>query len=294
MSDRMPRNAATVILVKDLAAGLEIFFMRRNQNQGFMGGYSVFPGGRLDDTDCDTELWEHYCIPMFSKSSQTLQEPTLPESTARGLYMAAIRETFEESGILLAVSASGTIIDFCDAKKVERFKLYRQRIHRREITMKDLAILEGIRFVPSMMIPYAHWITPEIEPKRYDTRFFLARFPNGQYTSHDEDELIASVWATPDDALRMNKIGKMPLSPPTLKTVEELSFFQTTEQLFKTATEREIFTILPQAYKTDEGFLGVKLPYDSNYTIAEYKRPPRLGESSRIVNRNGLWVTAMN
>ncbi|HQM30799.1 MAG TPA: hypothetical protein PLR20_15725, partial [Syntrophales bacterium] len=107
-------------------------------------------------------------------------------------------------------------------------------------------------------------------------------------------ELIASVWATPDDALRMNKIGKMPLSPPTLKTVEELSFFQTTEQLFKTATEREIFTILPQAYKTDEGFLGVKLPYDSNYTIAEYKRPPRLGESSRIVNRNGLWVTAMN
>lgn len=293
MSDLTPKDAATVILVRDQISRLEVFLMRRNKKQNFMGGYFVFPGGQLDDADCDSILWDKCCSSMVVKSSQRLQEPGLPESIARGLHMAAIRETFEESGILLATSASGkSTFGFNDAKTLERFTLYRRRIYRGEITMMDLAVLEGIRFKPNMMIPYAHWITPEIQRTRYNTRFFLARLPNGQHTSHDEDELIASGWVTPEDALRMNEIGEMPLSPPTLKTVEELSSFRTTEQLFKTAAEREIFAILPQAYKTDEGFLGVKLPYDLDYTITDYKRPPISGESSRIVNRNGIWITA--
>lgn len=286
------RDAATVILVRDREEGpYEIFLMHRHRNQAFMGGTFVFPGGRLDDGDGHPALKEHLYGVTPEVLSQRLQEPTLSESTALGLHLTAIREMFEEASILLAVDVSGTVLNFRETETARRFAAYRDVLHRGEMTLMDLAVREGLRFALELLLPYAHWMTPEIESKRFDTRFFVARLPVGQRPTHDGFELTASVWMTPAQALAEHEAGRIVLMPPTLKTVEELKAFRTTNELFKAVSGRTIHPILPQVFATEGGF-GVKLPFDPEYTIDAFKLPPRPGETSRIVSRNGIWETA--
>ena len=286
------RNAATVILVRDRAEGpYEIFLMRRHRNQAFMGGAFVFPGGRLDDGDCHPALRDHLFGPAPEALLERLQEPMLPESSARGLHLAAVREMFEEAGVLFAVDISGTVLNFQEPETARRFAAYREILHRGEMTLLDLAVREGIRFALELLLPYAHWMTPEIESKRFDTRFFLARLPEGQKAVHDEAELMASVWMTPAQALAEHEAGRIVLMPPTLKTVEELRAFRTTDELFRAVAGRAIPPILPQVFTMGDEF-GVKLPFDPEYTLAAFKLPLRPGETSRIVSRKGIWATA--
>ncbi|MCK9230370.1 MAG: hypothetical protein M0Q23_07735 [Syntrophales bacterium] len=287
------RNAATVILTRDRDDGsCEIFFMRRHHSQAFMSGAFVFPGGRLDGEDCHPALRRHIKGTGRENLSHRLQEPALPESIARGLHLAAIREMFEEAGVLLAADSSGSILDFRDVECNRRFTAYRDALHREEITLLDIAGRENIRFLPSLLLPYAHWMTPEVEPKRFDTRFFIARLPAGQHPSHDGNELTASAWMTPAQALSDHGASRIVLMPPTLKTVEELKAFKTTDELLQAVSRHTILPILPQAFETEDGGFGVKLPFDPEYSIDAYKLPIRPSEPSRIVCRNGIWRTA--
>lgn len=287
------RNAATVILVRDRNdASCEIFFMRRHLKQAFMGGAFVFPGGRLDGGDCHPALRNHITGTGLENLSRRLQEPALPESIARGLHLTAIREMFEEAGVLLAADSSGKIMNFRDVERAGRFAAYRNALHREEITLLDLAVRENLRFLPGLLAPYAHWITPEIESKRFDTRFFMARLPVGQKPIHDGDELTASAWMSPAQALADHEEGRIVLMPPTLKTVEELQAFRTAKELLQAVSRRTILPILPQAFKAEDGGFGIKLPFDPEYSIDDYKLPVRPGEPSRIVRRNGIWTTA--
>lgn len=286
------RNAATVILVRDRNDGsCEIFFMRRHHNQAFMGGAFVFPGGSLDDGDCHPALKEHLQGIGPEELPLRLQEPDLPESTALGLHLTAIREMFEEAGVLLAMDESGRVLDFREAERAGRFAAYRDALHRGEITLLDLAARESLCFLPGLLVPYAHWMTPEIESKRFDTRFFMARLPAGQQPIHDGDELTASVWMTPARALADHGAGRITLMPPTLKTVEELKAFRSTEEMLKAVSGRTILPILPQAFKAEDGGFGIKLPCDPEYSIDGYKLPTRPGETCRIVRRKGIWTT---
>ena len=283
------RDAATVILLRDRTEGpYEVFLMRRHRDQVFMGGAYVFPGGRLDQADADPELAA--CIGGFraADAKRLLQETDLPEATALGLFVAAIRETFEEAGVLLARDARGSVVDLADPETATRFSTYRLELHEERLTLAELVRREGLIFAPDLLIPYAHWITPEIESRRFDTRFFLARLPEGQVPVHDRMELTESSWMTPAFALAENEAGRIILMPPTLKTIEELLSFSNTAQLIKAARSQRIRTILPEAFRTADGF-GIRLPHDSEYTLAACKQLPHPRGSTRIVMEGGIW-----
>ena len=264
--------------------------MRRGRNQAFMGGAHVFPGGRLDAADVDPELAA--CIGGFcaADAKRLIQEADLPEATALGLFVAAIRETFEEAGVLLARDARGSVVDLSAPETAARFAAHRLELHEGRLTLSELVRREGLLFAPDLLVPYSHWITPEIETRRFDARFFLAGLPEGQVPVHDRMELTESCWLTPAFALAEHAAGRIILMPPTLKTIEELMNFSNTGQLFDAARSQQIFTILPEAFWTADGF-GVRLPHDSEYTLAAYRQPPRPGETTRIVIEGGIWKT---
>jgi 8-oxo-dGTP pyrophosphatase MutT (NUDIX family) len=290
-SKREPLDSATVILARESTQGqFKVFLMRRHRGQDFMGGAFVFPGGRLDEADCDPDLVSHTRGFTGAEARRRLQAPDLPEEKALGLFFAALRETFEESGILLAYDASGQIIDLAEGEKAGRYAGYRLQIYEHTLSLRELAEQEGLAFAPDLLMPYSHWITPEIESKRFSTRFFLARQPPEQIPFHDTIEMTKSQWLAPSTALEQQKDGRILLMPPTLKTLEELNEFDSLEDLFLAARSREIRTILPEAFTTDDGF-GVRLPHDPAYKIEAYKQPPRPGETSRIVLQGDRWRT---
>ncbi len=290
------RPAATVILIRDREdAPYEIFLMRRSRNQSFMGGAFVFPGGRLEEADCEPDMLQFFSSGMPADGidhffSERLQDPGLAESVACGLHCAAVRETFEEAGVLLACNESGRYPDLRGPEMQARFTEARKALSRGEMNFKALARRERLRIAPDRLVPYAHWITPEIDSKRFDTRFFLARLPEGQIPVHDEAELTASVWLTPAAALRENAAGRIVLMPPTLKTVHELRAFHKIGDLFAWAAARPLHPILPQFFRTEDGGVGLRMPFDPDYSIPEFKLPPRPGEPSKVLNVNGIWT----
>lgn len=219
----VPRDAATVILLRGGTAGpSEVFLMRRHRKQAFMGGAHVFPGGGLDEADADPELAAYIDGVTAAAARRLLQEPDLPDAGGLAFFIAAIRETFEEAGVLLARDTSGRPVDLTDPDKVARFASYRLDLHGHRLSLTELARREELRYAPDLLIPYSRWITPGIEPRRFDTRFFLARLPEGQAPVHDRIELSESRWMTPDFALHEHAAGRIVLMPPTLKTIEEL------------------------------------------------------------------------
>jgi 8-oxo-dGTP pyrophosphatase MutT (NUDIX family) len=288
---RAPRDSATVVLLRDRPGGpYEVFLMRRHLRQAFMGGAHVFPGGSLDEDDRDPALAARTDGLSAADARRLLQEPDLPGLTAFGLFLAAIRETFEEAGVLLARDTAGRAVDLTDPATAARFAAHRRELHEGRLTLACLAGREGIRYAPDLLVPYSHWITPTVEPRRFDTRFFLARLPEGQAAVHDRMELTESRWVTPALALAEHMAGRIVLMPPTLKTVEELQAFSLTGPLFAAARSRRIGTTLPEAFRTGDSF-GVRLPNDAEYTLDTFKQPSRPGETSRIVVQDGIWRT---
>jgi 8-oxo-dGTP pyrophosphatase MutT (NUDIX family) len=290
-SMREPLDSATVILTRDSNQGsFKILLMRRHQDQEFMGGAFVFPGGRLDSGDCDPELNSYTRGLTAAEAKRRLRAPDLPEEKALGLFFSALRETFEEAGVLLAYDQYGHLIDLAEGETAGRFAEYRLQLHKKSLSLRELAERERLLYALDLLIPYAHWITPEIESKRFSTRFFLAKHPAEQLSSHDTIEMTKSQWITPSAALEQQRAGKMLLMPPTLKTLEEMNEFESLEDLFLAARSREIHTILPEPFRLENGF-GIRLPHDPEYGIEAYKQHPRPGETSRIVMRDGAWRT---
>ena len=286
-----PADAATIILLREQAGTpFEIFMMRRHQDQAFMGSAYVFPGGRLEEGDLDPELAAYAGGLSGEEARARLQEPELDGSVALGLFFAAVRETFEESGVLLAVRADGSPIDFKDAETSGRFGRQRVDLYEGRMSLKTLAETENLRFRLDRLTPYARWITPEVEGKRFDTRFLLARMPSGQAPVHDQVEMTASLWTSPAEALAGQAAGRILLVPPTLKTMEELAAHASLDALCAHAASRDILPILPQRYQSEKGF-GVILPHDPEYTLEAFKQPHRPGEPSRVLMIDGRWRT---
>jgi 8-oxo-dGTP pyrophosphatase MutT (NUDIX family) len=287
--DRRLLDASTVILLRESRCGpYEVFLMRRRRSQAFMGGAHVFPGGRLEQADTDPELAS--CAGAFcaADARRLIQEKDLPEAMAFGLLVAAIRETFEEAGVFLARDAGGGVVDLSHPETAARFQAYRLGLHEGRIALLELVRREGLLLAPDLLVPYSHWITPEIDPRRFNARFFLARLPEGQIPVHDRMELTDSCWMTPGLALEENAKGRIMLMPPTLKTIEELAAFSNAGQLFDAARSRRISTIHPEAFRTADGF-GIRLPHDPEYSLDAHREPPRPGETSRIVMEGGIW-----
>jgi 8-oxo-dGTP pyrophosphatase MutT (NUDIX family) len=143
----MPLPAATIILLRDrMDENFEVFLMQRDKRQAFMGGAYVFPGGRMDANDCETALARFILGLSPSDARTSLNEPELDDKTALGLYLCALRETFEESGVLLAESVNGEKIDFCQHETMVRFARYRRQLHSSDITLIQFAVQEDIVF----------------------------------------------------------------------------------------------------------------------------------------------------
>ena len=282
------KDASTVILVRPAkAGGWEIIIARRNQKQAFMAGAYVFPGGQLEETDSDPQLENYIKTADLFEPCRLLQDNNLPIEKARGLFIAAIRETFEEAGILLGGKTTGNFVSFYDENVLKRFNNYRRKLSASQITLVEIARREKILLFPDTLIPYAHWITPEFEKMRFNTRFFLAELPPCQTPVADAVELMESLWVTPQKALEMQREQKILLMPPTLKTIEELAAFRDIDELFSATKKKIIYPIPPQLAGN-----SLKLPHDPEYGIDAYKRPPNPNEPSRILVENGVWKTA--
>jgi 8-oxo-dGTP pyrophosphatase MutT (NUDIX family) len=287
----VPRDAATVILLKEnKKKPFELFLMRRHKKQSFMGGAYVFPGGALDEADCDPVLSTYIEDLCAEDAVSCLNEPDTEKEKAIGLFLAAVRETFEEAGVLLADFTKDTGGENGGTHYENDISVYRKKVHDGELTLTDIARKVSVRYTLRLLMPYARWITPEVEKKRFDTRFFIARMPEHQRSEHDSVELVESLWVTPEEALKKHTDDEIMLMPPTLKTIEELNGFSSIDEVFKAVAEKTILPILPQFYTTEEGF-AIKLPHDPEYSIDEYKQPFRKDDPSRVVLIDGRFRT---
>ncbi|MCU1398451.1 MAG: hypothetical protein JWN62_1560 [Acidimicrobiales bacterium] len=224
MSDTDPgavpvRPAATVMLIRDGADGIEVFMLRRTLRAAFAGGMYVFPGGRVDVADAAIAL-ESVCDGLTdARASEMLQI----DSGGLAFWLAAIRECFEEAGVLLARSTTtGQVVRFDDDATAARFSAARPAIHDSTLGLVELCAAEGLRLATDQIFYIAHWVTPLGENRRFDTRFFLARAPAAQEPLHDDGETIASLWVHPTEALARERAGELMMLPPTIACLEFL------------------------------------------------------------------------
>jgi 8-oxo-dGTP pyrophosphatase MutT (NUDIX family) len=219
------RDAATVMLVRDGDAGLEVFMLRRTLDAVFVGGFYVFPGGAVDDADRDPDVVARCQGLTDAAASDLLEVP----SGGLAYWVAAVRECFEEAGVLLACTPAGDIVDFHEPETARRFEEHRHALYRGDLRLIELCRREDLRLAVGGVYYLSHWITPAGEPRRFSTRFFVARAPRGQEPLHDDGETIASLWARPAAALDSYRAGELQLIIPTIKHLEYLAAFDTAE-----------------------------------------------------------------
>jgi len=186
-----PVPAATILIARDGANGLEVFMVKRHHQIDFVAGALVFPGGKATKSDFDAELEEHAAgISAWS-------------GEMRGLLAAAIREAFEESGILFARSRDSE--NLIDAAQLHALQHWRGMLEKGEATLLQMLRAENLVLACDELVHFAHWVTPKLMPKRFDTHFFLARAPKGHAGLHDGRESVDSIWIRPQDAIADRK-----------------------------------------------------------------------------------------
>jgi 8-oxo-dGTP pyrophosphatase MutT (NUDIX family) len=263
---RVPvRDAATVMLVRDApGSGVEVFMLRRNLRSDFVGGAYVFPGGGVDDHDRHADL-DAVCA---GRSDADASRQLGVERGGLAFWVAAIRESFEEAGILLATDGRGTVVDFTDPAVDARFRVHRRAVDLGERRLVDICVEEGLQLAVDSLAYFAHWITPEGPTRRYDTRFFVAAAPPAQVPLHDDREVIANLWIRPDEALARHRAGTYDLIFPTMRSLEALERFgSAAEVLDAAATVEQVPTMLPKIVEAAEGY-RILLPGDPGYDDA--------------------------
>jgi len=183
-----------------------------------------------------------------------------------GFFVAAVRECFEEAGVLLA-SAAGRPLSFEDPATGQRFVEHRRGLNAGETTLADICRAEGLTLDLGRISYFSHWITPEGAPRRYDTRFFVGVVPEGQVALHDDDEVVASTWIVPGDALARHRAGELDLMFPTAKNLEAIGRFTSCAALMAAAAAAEVPAILPRINVEGEG-VRILLPGDEGYENA--------------------------
>ncbi|HEX2175597.1 MAG TPA: NUDIX hydrolase [Nocardioidaceae bacterium] len=243
-----PRDAATVVLLRPDPAGeqgVEVYLLRRHLGMEFAGGMYVFPGGGVDDRDQDSEIaW------VGPPAREWAERLACSESRARALVCAAVRETFEESGVLLAGPTSDSVVADTTGEDWERDRLalvdrelsFAAFLHRRSLVLRS-----------DLLAAWTHWITPEFEPRRYDTRFFVAVLPTGQVTRDVSTESDKVSWMRPREALASVDDGGMQMLPPTYVTLQDMAALTRPGEVLRVAAERVIRPILPTLRFDDGG-----------------------------------------
>jgi 8-oxo-dGTP pyrophosphatase MutT (NUDIX family) len=250
LAPAVPRDAATVILIRQ-ASGVEVFLLRRTRALEFAPGACVFPGGSVDERDADPAIAETGWVgPSPADLGDLLG---ISPDRARALVCAAVRETFEESGVLLAGPSPAEVQAGADSAALIRD---RHALLSGSVSLGELLRGRGLMLRADLLTPWAHWITPEASPRRFDTWFFAAALPAGQMAalggqaSRGEGESDSGTWWRPSSALEAARAGEITLLPPTAVTLAELTAHQDVAGVL--AERRVITPLLPTVVVEDE------------------------------------------
>jgi 8-oxo-dGTP pyrophosphatase MutT (NUDIX family) len=291
------KKATTIILVREETRGFSVYLLKRSEKSSFMPGNFVYPGGMVDPEDCLPGIYG-LCKGISPEEAHRILGRSLPPEEGLNYWVAGIRELFEEAGVLLAYDEKGNLLSSQNPAHREVMARYRNPLQNRKATMARMAQDEKLFFAVDHIYFHAHWITPEAYPQRFDTYFFLARHPAGQEASHDQKEMTAGMWVTPQEALERNSGGEMVLSPPTLKTIEDLSLFESLDDLFTATRKNLVEPVLPVLKKVSNQTFIV-YPWDPEYPVfqsgdipvpLDHGRPSQPGgRATRILFREGRW-----
>jgi len=226
------RAAATVILLRPSApTGFEVFLTRRPEWMRFLGGMYCFPGGGVNKEDCSPRTIAR-CLGVSAPQARKIIGAQFRPQAALGFWIAAIRELFEEVGILLTVDASGTPLSI-DAMRQHRLAEKHAALIAKSVSFTELLESENLYCSASALAYFSHWQTPAQNSLRFDTRFFLALLPPAQTPSPTSYEVMHSLWLTPDRAIQLFERGELPLIFPTFASLRTLADFETLESLFE-------------------------------------------------------------
>jgi 8-oxo-dGTP pyrophosphatase MutT (NUDIX family) len=265
-----PRDAATIIVLRPGEGAhdggeLEVLCVRRHKSSGFLGGAVVFPGGKVDPSDADAS-WTDLVTALPARADGM-------EGDARALAIAACREALEEAGI---VPILGDVPGGVEGL----------RARAKETTFQTAIAGAGVRLAIDRLVPWARWVTPTAEARRFDARFYLLELPAGQVASHDDHETTMSFWATPDEVLARSDRGEIFLAPPTSRSVELLRGARDLAGARAIAARQSLAPICPTFVVDDQGgFLA--LPGDPAHEI----RDRRVDGPTRFVLRDGRFVS---
>jgi 8-oxo-dGTP pyrophosphatase MutT (NUDIX family) len=253
-----PRPASTVIMLRDGDSGLEVFLLKRHGLSDVLGGAYVFPGGKVDQADASLDAGAH-----LDESADVLHaaldEPDIDAATAAGLYVAALREAFEESGVLFAHDATAETARQATA------------LLREGRAFDEVLAALSLRLATRMVRPWSRWITPRlasVSTKRFDTRFFVSAVPTDQIARHDNHEATESVWLTPRAALTQYWDGLIQLAPPQIMTLSQLSRLADVASVMDEAASRRPPTIQPEPFDQD-GTRVLCYPGDERHSVQQ-------------------------
>jgi 8-oxo-dGTP pyrophosphatase MutT (NUDIX family) len=245
------KPSATILLVRDGAHGLEVFMVQRHHQIDFATGAMVFPGGKVDDADADPALAAR-CDGAVS-------------GELRPIHVAAIRETFEECGVLLARPAGSRAL-VPGPRLLEIEKRHRAELNAGTRTLREVVEREDLRLANDLLVHFAHWVTPVFMPKRFDTHFYLVAAPPDQLAVHDGGESVDSVWTRPADAEAERAAGRRTIIFPTLMQVRKLGRSRSVADAIAAATAAPVVRVLPQVEERG-GEKMLVIPVEAGYDV---------------------------
>lgn len=246
-----PIPAATVILLRDQPA-FEVLMIARHEKSAFAGGALVFPGGRVDPGDRDP-AWKDYADGLSA------------DARVAAAQIAAIREAYEEAGVLIARDINGAAASGAQALSLSD---WRSKVEQNDSVFIDLIRREGLKLACDELHFFSHWVAPPGLHRRFDTLFFAARFPPGQEVLEDGEEATEALWITPDDAIAARSSGARKIIFPTARNLDLLAMSKSVSETFGFARKRPIRPVMPQVISRD-GKAFLQIPDDLGYPVTE-------------------------
>lgn len=264
-----PRSAATLMLARDSAEGIELFMVVRHHEIEFASGALVFPGGSAGQLDFDPR-WRNLAEGVTEVNDEML-----------GLMAAAAREAFEECGVLFAREYRGGPL--IDGARAETLGIaYRQEIEAGTLGFADMIERETLIAAFDRLVHFAHWITPPHMPKRFDTHFFLAQAPIDHVLRHDGHEAVDSIWITPTQARKDADAQKRTVLFPTLLNLEKVGRHDTVMRALAAAQDQAVVTVRPEVQTSPKGRI-LRIPMEAGYGAAEFLVVGEPGQNARVI-----------